>query len=145
MGAEPAFRETQRVGGRWAWTIVGAIALAAIVSLQVLGIAVAAAVIGFVYVTRLETEVKADAVYVRLVPLQRSFRRIPFTEMGTCERTEVSAVTYGGLGIRWLPGTIAYLVSSGEGVAIERVGDQNVVIGTQRPDELEAAIEDEGY
>lgn len=145
MSTEPAFQETQRVSGRWVWVVVGAVAIAAIVSLQLLGIVVVAAVLGFVYATRLKTEVRDDGVYVMLAPLQRSFRRIPFTEIGACERTEVSAITYGGVGIRWLPGTIAYLVSSGEGVAIERFGDQDVVIGTQHPEELEAAIADQGY
>lgn len=145
MSSESAFRETQRVDGRWVWIAVGAATIAAIASLQVLGVLIGACVVGFIRATRLRTEVRDDGVYVRFAPLQRSFRRIPFAEIGDCERTEVSAVAYGGVGIRWLPGTIAYLVSSGEGVAITRLGDHNVVIGSQRSRELAAAIEEQGY
>lgn len=144
-GTDPAFEETQRVRGRWIWAIVGITAIAAIVSLQLFGIVVAAVVLGLAHATRLRTEVRDDGVYVRLAPVHRSFRHIPFSEIGTCERTAVSVLTYGGVGVRWLPGTIAYIVSSGDAVAIERLGDHNVVIGSQRPDELAAAIADEGY
>jgi hypothetical protein len=75
-------------------------------------------------------------------PLHRSFRRISWAEIESYESTEYSPIgEFGGWGIRWAPGKIAYNVSGNRGVWIERTDGRTILIGSQRPEEFVRAIE----
>jgi hypothetical protein len=82
-----------------------------------------------------------EAVHVRFVPLHQSFRRVPWTAIESVESVDYRPLReYGGWGIRWRPGALAYNVSGSRGVSLSRPGDRDLLIGSQRPDELAAAI-----
>jgi hypothetical protein len=106
------------------------------------------AVLALFAVMHLRTEVRADGLYIRFFPLHRSFHRLPLGDV-----TEIEAVTYrpvmqyGGYGIRYSFGSPggtkgkAYNVSGNRGVRLTFTTNRHLLIGSQKPDELAAAIE----
>jgi hypothetical protein len=96
----------------------------------------------FLYSIRLVTEVRTDGIYVRFAPIHRSFRRLPVAEIEQVERTDFGLLTYGGIGIRWTPDTVAYMTTKGSGIKIDRRGAKSVVIGSQEPVALLKAIDE---
>ena len=145
MEREPVFREVQRFRHPWVWALLGGIALLMFVLGPVLwgGLLVVGAVAGFVYSLRLQTEVRADGIYLKLWPLHRSFRRISWSEIERYESIRYRPLRdFGGWGIRWAPGKIAYNVSGNRGVWFERTDGRGVLVGSQRPEELVSAIDE---
>ena len=96
----------------------------------------------FLYSIRLVTEVRTDGIYVRFAPIHRSFRRLPIDEIERVERTEFGLLTYGGIGIRWTPDTVAYMTTKGSGIKITRQDAKSVVIGSQKTSALLKAIDE---
>ncbi len=93
----------------------------------------------FVYL-RLVTEVRADGVWLRYVPLTK--RMIPFAEIERCEAVDYKPLRqYGGWGVRGLGSNRAYNVSGSHGVRLHLRNGDVVVIGSQRPQELALAID----
>ncbi|GAB7094558.1 hypothetical protein JCM30237_17110 [Halolamina litorea] len=144
MDTDPSFAEQQRFRQWWIWALLGGVALLMLLAGPVTwpGLAVLGAIALFIYSLRLRTEVRSDGVYYRLWPLHRSFRRIGWAEIETYEAETYRPIReFGGWGIRWAPGKIAYSVSGNRGVRIERAGEPTVLLGSQRPEAFAAAIE----
>jgi hypothetical protein len=145
MESAPAFREIQRFRQPWLWALLGGIALLMIVGGPVTwgGLVILAAVGGLVYSLRLQTEVRADGIYIQMWPLHRSFRRIPWSAIERYESIRYRPLRdFGGWGIRWAPGKIAYNVSGNRGVWFELTEGRSVLVGSQRPEELVNAIDE---
>ncbi|WP_321170538.1 hypothetical protein [Halobaculum limi] len=107
------------------------------------GLLILSVVAGFVYSLRLQTEVRADGIYLKMWPLHRSFRHIPWSEIERYEATEYRPLRdFGGWGLRWAPGKIAYNVSGTEGVWIERTDGRAVLVGSQRAEEFARGIDE---
>lgn len=140
MPTSERFRETQQMRQPWVWLLLGAIGIITIPVGSVIALATLVAVGALFLSIRLTTEVREDGVYVRFEPFHRSFRRVPFEDIERIETTTSGILTYGGIGIRWTPSTIAYMTDRGEGVKIHRQNAKSVVIGSQRADELAAVI-----
>ena len=91
---------------------------------------------------KLVTEVRPDGLYVRFVPLHRRCRHIPFdSNLLAVHSITYSIVDYGGWGIRWVPNGKAYNVRGNQGVRLDFANGRHLMIGSQRPGELAAAIE----
>ena len=92
--------------------------------------------------SKLQTQVRADGLFVRFYPFHRRQRKIPLEKV-----TSFRAVTYrpiwdyGGWGLRCGRGGRAYNVSGRRGVRLEFHDGKHLLIGSQRPEELAAAIE----
>jgi len=145
MGRKPTYREVQQFRQRWIWALLGASVLFVLVlgPFSWIGLAIVGVVAVFLYALRLETEVRADGIYLKMWPLHRSFRRIPWTEIERYEPRRYAPLReFGGWGIRWAPGSIAYNVSGNQGIWIERVNDRSVLVGSQRVEEFVTAIDD---
>jgi hypothetical protein len=90
----------------------------------------------------LRTEVRADGLYICFFPFHLSFRRLPLADI-----TGIEAVTYrplreyGGWGLRFGRQGKAYNISGNRGVKLTYNTDRHVLIGSQKPDELAAAIQ----
>jgi hypothetical protein len=115
-----------------------------IISLAI-GPVILLAVIILLYYSKLVTEVRYDGVYIRYTPFHRSFRCLPFSEIESYEaRTYSPIAEYGGWGIRWgWKGgnrNIAYNVSGNKGVQLVLKDGRRILIGSQKPEELVAAI-----
>jgi hypothetical protein len=144
MKSAPAFEEVQRVRQWWIWALLGGVALLLLVGGPVAwpGLVVVGGVGAVIYALRLRTEVRDDGIYYRMWPLHPSVRRIEWDEI-----EQYGAETYrpvrefGGWGIRWVPGKVAYSVSGTRGVRIERADGRTVLLGSQRPEALVDAAE----
>ena len=107
-------------------------------------LAQAALVAGLIWLfraMRLVTEVRSDGLHVRFVPFVR--KHVPFASIRRCEaRTYRPVAEYGGWGIRfgWGGRGKAYTVRGDRGVQLEFTDGKRLLIGSQRADELEAAI-----
>ena len=103
-------------------------------------LALVLAVPAWFWLLRMTTEVHDDGVHVQFFPLWRK-RIIPFREIRNAAAQTYSPLRdYGGWGIRWGPRGTAYNVSGDRGVLLELAGGKRVMIGSQRPEELEMAI-----
>ena len=89
---------------------------------------------------RLVTEVRKGELVVAMRGLWRR-RRVSLEGIQSVETiTHNIARDYGGYGIRSIRGGKAYVVSGNRGVRITTNAGEKLVIGTQRPDELAAAL-----
>jgi hypothetical protein len=107
-----------------------------------LGILDFALVAGFVLLWRLQlvTRVYRGSIRVRLWPFAN--RVIPAGDIAHYEvRTYRPVRDYGGWGLReGIAGDTAYTMSGNKGVQLELRGAKSILIGSQRPEDLAAAI-----
>ena len=88
---------------------------------------------------RLNAEVRSDGLYVRFFP--RKWKPIPYESIASFQARTYKAIReYGGWGIRWGREGKAYIVSGNEGLQLLLNDGRKVLIGSQRPQELEAAV-----
>jgi hypothetical protein len=89
---------------------------------------------------RLVTEVKRDGLWVQFFPFHARPRRIDhITSFATREYSPI--LEYGGWGLRWAgPKNWAYNVSGNRGVQLELADGKRLLIGSDRPEELEQAL-----
>jgi hypothetical protein len=91
---------------------------------------------------RLVTRAGPDRLSVRFAPFHRRPRVIDLGEVVGVESVACSPVReYGGYGVRLTRHGRAYNVSGKRGVRITFRSGQHLLIGSQRPDELAAAVE----
>ena len=95
----------------------------------------------FFYKLKLITEVRENGLYIRFLPFHRSFKRIPLEQLKKHEVRTYRAITeYGGRGITWGPAGKAYNVSGNRGVQLEFTDGKRLLIGSQKPEQLDSAI-----
>jgi hypothetical protein len=92
------------------------------------------------WLARMVVEVRSDRVTVRWIPFAR--REIMLSDVVAAEaRTYRPIREYGGWGIKgWSRRRMAYNVSGNRGVDLELADGRRVLIGSQRADDLAAAI-----
>lgn len=165
METEVRFREVQEYRQPWLWALLAVRPLLVVVGWlrgnrsrsdvlrELAGFAGVALLLGR---TRLTTEVRDDlsasegssqaersgGVYLKFEPFHRSFKRIPFSDLADVRATGYSPLRYGGWGFRWSPRGVAYTVSGKSGVRFERASGKSVFVGSDRPDELLAAVQE---
>jgi hypothetical protein len=161
MRSYPLYRETQHFRQLWLWALVLFISLLSLYGLvqQIfLGIpfgsnpapdtvlVIIAVIFGlmlpiFLYKTNLTTEVRNDGLYIRFFPFHLSFHRIAPEDIKEFEaRTYRPLRDYGGWGIRYGREGKAYNVSGNRGVQLVLFDGKQLLIGSQRPDELTEAL-----
>jgi hypothetical protein len=92
----------------------------------------------------LRVDVRDDGLHVRLFPLTRQLC-FAWETLSRCEaRTYRPILEYGGWGIRSSRAGKAYNVSGNRGVQLELRNGRRLLIGSQRADELAAAIQARG-
>ena len=96
----------------------------------------------------LRTEVRDDGLYLRFFPFHLSFHRLPLADVAHVEPVTYRPIMdYGGWGIRYRWGSPggtkgkAYNVSGNRGVKLTYYAGNHILIGSQQPEELAAAIE----
>lgn len=97
------------------------------------------------WVLRQVTEVRDDGVYVRLGPIQRSFRRISSEEIATVQVTTYEPATYDGW--HWglhtsSSGNTVYRLRGDQGVELNLTNGKQVFIGSAEPSELKDALDE---
>ncbi len=160
------FSELQRFTQRWLWVLLIAGGVVAVSvfghglvqqlilerpwgdrpisdsALIMVSVVVTLFVFGMIYIfwqLRLHTVVDDEGIFVRFVPFPGS--RILFSEIQSCEaRTYRPLYEYGGWGIKWGRSGKAFNISGDRGVQLVMKDGKRILIGSQRADELAAAI-----
>ena len=160
-GESVLFREVQYFRQPWLWFIVlgiSAVAIYSVVEQLILGrtfgdspasdslVLVVGIVFGVVlpllfYGMNLTTEVREDGLYYRLFPFHRSFQRIGSSDIRRGQSVSYRPVKdYGGWGIRYGTAGKAYNVSGNRGVQLELRDGRRILMGSQKPEDLAAAV-----
>ena len=155
------FRERQRFRQVWLWVMILGVAAmfwAGFVYQVLLGgafgnrpvsdvqLAIVAALVGvglpwFFYKMSLVTEVVPGELRVRFWPFHLKPVTINLHELRDYEQVRYSPIMdYGGWGIRWGFKGKAYNVYGNQGVKLYFYNKDSLLIGSQKPDELLAAI-----
>lgn len=153
----PLYRETQRFRQVWLWALILLIPLLTIYGLvqqvvlgkpfgtnpapdTVLVIITIIFGLGFpalFYMVNLTTEVHNNGLYLRFYPFHLSFHRIAPEDIKKFEARTYSPIReYGGWGIRYGRTGKAYNVSGNRGLQLELADGKQLLIGSQRPEEL---------
>lgn len=156
------FREQQRFTQGWLWVLIFGIALlavyifiqqvifgrpfgnnpapdwAVILILILIGIDLPA----LFCCIRMTTEVRRGGLYVRFFPFHLSYRKIPLENLVNHEvRTYQPIREYGGWGIKDGSAGKAYNICGNRGVQLVYSDGRRMLIGSEKPEELLAAIE----
>jgi len=117
------------VGDRWLVVIVAAVVL------------IHSGVIALFWFARLDVEVTQADIAIRFRPFHIRPRRIPLRDITDARARQYSAIgEYGGWGIRLGMRGWAYNVSGDHGVQLTLASGKRILVGSQRSEELEAAI-----
>jgi hypothetical protein len=109
--------------------------VAPLLSLLILGAVSALLLLG-----ELRVQVRPSGLWVRLFPLTRQ-HRFAWSEIRSCEARRYRPILeYGGWGIRWGRSGKAYNVHGNRGVQLVFQDGKRLLIGSQRADQLAAAI-----
>jgi hypothetical protein len=96
-----------------------------------------------IYQSKLTTKVKDDGFYFRYFPFQLNFKKIDLASIEKYKIKEFSPFSdYGGWGIRkkMFKKETAYIVKGNKGIEFTYKDGKIVLIGTQKPDEIKAAV-----
>lgn len=111
------------------------------------GLLIAASIILLVtlmlFYTRLSTRIKKDGIYVKFFPFHFTYKYYSWEMIAKAYvRTYSPLGEYGGWGLRYsLSGNgMAYNVSGNKGLQLELNTGKKILIGTDKPVELEAAL-----
>ncbi len=143
------FHEEQRFPQWWIWALLVVAALPVVVVVAVRGAVPSVLVVPLLLVAvgvllafaRLVVDVDHEAITVAFHFLWPK-RRILISEVRSAEAMTYRAfLDYGGYGVRLGLRGWAFNVSGDHGVLVETKNGSRLMIGSQRPQELEAAIE----
>lgn len=95
----------------------------------------------FFYTLRLITEVRKDGIYLKFFPFHRKFKIYLYNQIKSYEVRKYKPIReYGGWGIRYGFGGMAYNVYGNKGIQLILKSNKKILIGTQKPDEFYRAI-----
>lgn len=157
-----AFREVQRFGGWFRLFVAGSLVaaaglggyatamslieepanmVAAVISVSC-GVVMPLGIVVLFWINRLETEVRADGLYIRFFPFHLRFKRFAGEDLVECyARRYRPIMEYGGWGLRYgWKGGWAYNVSGNEGVQLVFNNGKKLLVGSQEAEGLETAI-----
>lgn len=92
-------------------------------------------------VARLEVRISTERIRFRFYPFHRRRREIFWEEVeAAAPRTYSPIREYGGWGLRWGRNGKAFNVAGRHGLQLELTEGRRLLIGTQKPEELEEAM-----
>ncbi len=92
-------------------------------------------------VTRLDTQIGEEGIYVRFFPFQARFRHYSWGNLAKCYvRTYSPLIEFGGWGWRFGFGGLAYNVSGNQGLQLVLITGKRFLIGTSRAVEMEEVL-----
>ena len=96
----------------------------------------------FFYKLKLITQMRQDGLYIKFVPVHFSFKKIQLDNLKRhYVRTYNPIGEYGGWGIKYGKNGKVFNVSGDHGVQLEFTDRKNILIGSQRPEQLNSTIE----
>lgn len=99
----------------------------------------------FFFLLRLETRAVPGELQFRFYPLHLRVRRVPLDEIAHVEAiTYRPLADYWGWGIRWGRYGQAYTVAGNRALLVTLASGRSFLLGSQKPEELEAALRSGG-
>lgn len=152
------FKETQRFTQWWVWILLLVIGFFAFKPLYVslvnnqqlstgqwIGILILLLVLLLFLVTKLETRVQKEGIYVRFIPFLFKTRFIAWDELELSFVRKYSPLReYGGWGWRISGKGMAYNVNGNQGLQLVFKTKKALLIGTQKPQELDLVLKELG-
>jgi len=144
------YREVQNFRQKWLWTLLiltGLVSIYFPFKTQMIVEAVILAVIYSVFLAafysiRLETHIDENGIFYRFWPFHLKERKIDYEDIKEFQAGHYSPLReFGGWGLRWRPGKVAFSVSGNECACIEREKGRKIILGTQKPEELMEEVE----
>lgn len=151
MEKKPIFYEVQQFRQWWVWTILigvsvlvpGSMITAVAtepevpVALVILPVVIMGVLLFWMWKTALITRVEKEGIYIKFTYFHKNFKFYPWDTIRYCEVKKYNpTMDYGGWGIK--PG--AYNVSGNMGMLIQFTRRDNLMIGTNKPQELSEAL-----
>ena len=126
-------KESSPDGSQAGWEVFLAVAV---------GIGVPIAISALFFLLKLQTEVRPDGIYVRFFPFHIHFKRFAREDLSEYYARQYKPIReYGGWGIRYsIRNGRAYNVRGNKGVQLVLSTGKKLLIGSQNPEQLEAAI-----
>ena len=124
------------VGKEWTQPLQTIVAVA--------GLTITISVTVLLWISKLETEVRSDGLYVRFFPSHINFKKIAFEDISEYYAREYSPILeYGGWGIRFnmFGAGKAYNARGNKGVQLVLKNGKKLLVGSQKPQELVVAID----
>ncbi|CAN1492896.1 hypothetical protein MCERE19_00252 [Spirosomataceae bacterium] len=91
---------------------------------------------------RLETVITAEGLYAKLFPLHLKFKFISWDEVSVVYIRQYRPLAeFGGWGLRYGFGGKAYNIKGNMGLQLNFKDSSNLLIGTQRPEELRVILD----
>ena len=91
------------------------------------------------YYSKLTVQVNSRVIHVHFTPFLK--RDILLSDIASCQaRNYKPLLEYGGWGVRWGPSGKAYNVSGSWGVQLKFTNGKKLLIGSQKAQEFEAAV-----
>jgi len=91
--------------------------------------------------SKLETFIKEDGIYVKFFPFHWSFRKFEWQDLEKAHLRQYSALSeFGGWGVRWGLGGKAYNVAGKWGIQLLTKKGNSLLIGTRQADEVRAIL-----
>jgi hypothetical protein len=133
MENQVLFMETQRFS-TWVYVLVVA------VTLLIVGVC------AYMLMSRLETQIKDDGVYVRFYPNHRAYKKYTWAQLKAVYVRNYSPLSeYGGWGLKGFKGDRAYNMRGKTGLQLVMNDGSKLLIGTQCGAELEAILRRTGH
>lgn len=93
------------------------------------------------FIFGLETRIDIDGIHIRFIPFNTDFKHYTWDKISRYHIRKYHPLReYGGWGIRGGVDGMAYNVSGDRGLQLEMKDGKKILIGTGKPDEMEAAL-----
>ena len=90
----------------------------------------------------LTTQISDEGIACKLFPFHLSFRVFKWSEISNCYvRNYKPIMEYGGWGIKYGVGGLAYNISGNMGIQLELKNGRRILIGTQQAEEVDRIIQ----
>jgi hypothetical protein len=125
-------------------SIIGKESTQSLLTIVMVALTIAISVTLLFWIAKLETQVRSDGLYIRFFPFHINFKKFAFEDIREYYAREYSPILdYGGWGIRFNMFGVgkAYNVSGKEGLQIIFKNGKKLLIGSQKHQELVAAID----
>jgi len=94
------------------------------------------------FVLQLRTQIDKQGIHYGFFPFRRNLKLIPWRDIQSCEVVQYNPLRdYGGWGYRFGRKGKALNIRGNKGIQIEFVGGKKLLIGTQKPQEAQRAID----
>mgnify|MGYP001004894480 CR=1 FL=1 len=110
---------------------------------QWIGFLILTLIILLFLLVKLETKIQDNGIYVRFFPFIPKFKFYPWGNISIAVVRKYSPLMeYGGWGVRWGGNGTAYNVKGNKGLQLKFKSGNALLVGTQKPDELQKVLDE---